>query len=209
MSPAASVEDELPGTLLYGEVAGVEMRLAECTTYLEFLAYGVAALGTYNLQFPDASALAALQRNEVHNVAKLHLEFRLDDVAQLFRSIAYLPGVEVLRLLVVVVEYLRDNLFVTGVTEGVVDTYKIWLWSVFPAVLELLGLSATTLRETGITYLVAIHQYLSACSLDSIYNVAVCLFRDTLIALTVVVGTDIEDGMVVAVVPAPTATNVR
>ena len=68
--------------------------------------------------------------------------------------------------------------------------------------MELLGNATAALTEAGIAYLAIIHQDLSASGLDSFHNMDVICLRDTLVALTMVIGAYIKDGMVVTIVPA-------
>ena len=80
-------------------------------------------------------------------------------------------------------------------------TYKIRLLDVLPAILELLCRASAALREACVAYLVAFHKYLSAGFVYSLCNVGACSLCYALIALAVVVGTHVKDGMVLAVVP--------
>ena len=89
-----------------------------------------------------------------------------------------------------------------GVAIGVFERDEIGLRRVFPAVLELLGTSATALRETGIADLTVVDQDLTSRLADDLLDGWCALFRNALVALAVVVGTDIEDSMVFTVVPA-------
>ena len=87
-------------------------------------------------------------------------------------------------------------------TEGVTHRHQIRFLDILPTVLELLRLTTAAFREAGITEFVVIDQHLSAGSLDSLGHSRRRGTGDTLIALTVVVGTDIKQGMVLTVVPA-------
>ena len=93
-------------------------------------------------------------------------------------------------------------MLVAGVAVRIVETHKIRLGCVFPTILELLRLSATAFREAGIADLVAIGENLSAGGTDGLHHMGVAGLGDTLITLTVVIGADIEDGMILPVVPA-------
>ena len=66
-----------------GEEAALQVGVGEHAAYLEFLADDVAALGAYDLQLPDASALAALQRDEVGDGAEVDVQFRLQPLGNL------------------------------------------------------------------------------------------------------------------------------
>ena len=78
---------------------------------------------------------------------------------------------------------------------------EIGFGCVFPTILEFLGISTTALVETGIADFTIVGEYLSARIADGFLHVAVTGHRDTLITLTVVIGTDIEDGVILAIVP--------
>ena len=177
------------------------MGLAERAAYLEFLANSKGALGTHDAQFPDAAALAALQRFEVGDVAKVHLQLTADQLRQFLLRVLHRPAVEVGRLLVVVVEHLRQHVAVVGVAIGTRDGRQVGFRGVLPAILELLRLTAAALREAGVAQLSLIGEHLSACSLHGLGHSRDVGVGDALIALAMVVGTDVEDGVVLAVVP--------
>ena len=56
--------------------------------------------------------------------------------------------------------------------------------------------------ESGVADLAVVGEDLSTRLADGFLHVTVACMDDALITLTVVVGTDVEDGMVVAIVPA-------
>ena len=89
------------------EGGAIQVALAEGATNLEFLADGECLLRTHNLQFPDASALASLQGDELGNGAEIVLYLLADEIGNLIRSVFYRPAIEVVSLLIVVVEHLR------------------------------------------------------------------------------------------------------
>ena len=68
--------------------------------------------------------------------------------------------------------------------------------------MEFLGDTAAALGEPGIADFLAIHQNLSLGLADSFCHMRRSLLGDALVALAVVVGADIKDGVVFAVVPA-------
>ena len=123
MSPSCTRESEclrhavLDVLLVNYECAAVEMRIAQRTAYLQFLTDSEGALRSHNLQAADASAAATLHRNEVENVAELHLQTLCDEALQLVLRVCDVPAIEVGRLLVVVVEHFREYLLVVGVAE--------------------------------------------------------------------------------------------
>ena len=83
-------------------------------------------------------------------------------------------------------------------------TYRlqIALRTILPAILELLGDTAAALAEAGIADLAIGREDLSTGLADSLLDVAARCHRNALIALAMVVGTDIKDGVVLTVVPA-------
>lgn len=201
MAPALSVKDKAVALLLDIKGRTQEMSLTESTTYLKLLAYRECLLGTYYLKFPDTAALASLHRDEVGDGAEIVLKLTVDKLRELLLGILNSPTIEIYRLLIIVIQHLREDILVAGVTIRVMEGYQIRLRGVLPAVLELLGLTSTTFREPCIADLVAIGKDLSASLADGLFHGRTRLFGDALIALTVVIGTDIKDGMVFTVVP--------
>ena len=171
------------------------------TAYLKFLADGVGALCAHELQLPDATALAALHGDEVLNGTQVDAELALQPLANLLRADGLRPLVEVDGFLVVVVEHLRNNVRILSVTIWIFNRLQIRLRNVLPAILIFLSSTATALRETGVAHLTIRHQHLTLRSPDGFCHMRVGGTRDALIALTVVVGADVEDGMLLAVVP--------
>ena len=111
------------------------------------------------------------------------------------------PIVEIHRLLVVVIEHLRQYLPVLCVAVWVIDAGQIRLPDILPAVLILLCHASATLGEAGIAHVSVISQDLSASRFHCAGHVRIACIGDALIALAVVIGTDIKDGMVLAVIP--------
>ena len=72
----------------------------------------------------------------------------------------------------------------------------------FPAILEFLGHASAAFREAGVADRIVIHQYLSTCLFDHLPDYRVRCPGNTLVTLAMVVGTDIEQIMVLPVVPA-------
>ena len=124
-----------------------------------------------------------------------------DAFVDLFLRQLFRPFIEVVRLEVVVVEDLAKYLLITCIAVGVFDGPQVRHLDVLPAVLILVGLSATTLAEARVANLPVVHQDLSSCGIHGFRNLRIACPRDALIALAVVVGTDVEDGVVLAVVP--------
>ena len=138
-----------------------------------------------------------------------------------------MPAVEVGRLLVVVVEHLGEHLLVVGVAEGrrrsadpafgvgfyaqvagqvfrrrVGNALQIGHVTVFPAGAELLGDAPAALAEAGIADLTVVGEHLATRLTDGLLHMGRGLTRDALIALAVVVGADVEERVVLAVVPS-------
>ena len=60
MTPALAFKTETSGGLLDIEGGAIEMGFAQGSANLEFLTDGEGLLGSYNLEFPDATTLASL-----------------------------------------------------------------------------------------------------------------------------------------------------
>ena len=92
-------------------------------------------------------------------------------------------------------------MLVVSVAVWILERYQIRLRCVLPAILELLGHASAALRESCIANLVAIHQYLSASLTYCLFHMCVVGACYALISLAMVVGTHIEDGVILTVVP--------
>ena len=79
VAPPFSMQAETCGSLFDVKGGAVEVTLAEGSTDFQFLADGERLLGTNNLQFPDTTALATLQGNEVGNSSEVVLELFIDE----------------------------------------------------------------------------------------------------------------------------------
>ena len=202
MAPATADQDEVVLVLDDVEGGGEEMALAEGTADLELLADGERLLRANDLQTPDAAALATVEGDDILDLAEVDVQLAGDELGEGLTGVGHRPTVEVGGLLVVVVEHLREDLLVVGIAVGVVERDEVGLGRVFPAVLELFGLAATAFVEAGIADLSVVGEHLSAGLGDGLCHMGVAGLGDALIALAVVVGTDVEDGMVFAVVPA-------
>ena len=106
------------------------------------------------------------------------------------------------RLLVVVIEHLRQDMPVVGVTIRTGNRNEVWLGNVLPTILKLLGLAATAFREAGIADFTVVCQNLTTGLSDGLDYRGVVGMSNSLITLAMVVGADIEDGVVFAVVSA-------
>ena len=201
------------------------MALAERTPYFQFLADYHRALCAHDAQFIKPAARAPSDGLQVNNLTEVNTRLALDELGQLLLCIVHTPTVEVSRLLVVIVEHLREDALVMSVAEAVrlrpyplfgiglhskvgdslswcvADALEIGLWRIVPTILKLLHGAPAALGETGIADFVAIGQHLAVCTPDGLSHVAAGLHRDALIALTMVVGTHIEKRMVLTVVP--------
>ena len=123
MSPPCSTDVELAGNTVFhielvdDEGGAVQMALAQRTADFEFLADGERALRTDNLQFPYSAAASTLKRNEVENIAEVHAELFLYNRRELSLRVIDSPTIEVVRLLVVIIQHLRQNLLIMRVAE--------------------------------------------------------------------------------------------
>ena len=75
VAPALAMKAETISRLLHVEGGAVEVALTEGTADFEFLTDGEGLFCTHDLQFPDATALATLQRDEVSDTSEVVLEF--------------------------------------------------------------------------------------------------------------------------------------
>ena len=91
---------------------------------------------------------------------------------------------------------------IVGVAVWAFHALQIGLGSVFPAVLEFFCSTSTAFRETRIADVPIVSEHLTASSSDSLSHHGRSSTRDALIALAVVIGTDIEQCMLFVVVPA-------
>ena len=121
------------------------MALAQGTADFQLLTDGEGLFGTNNLEFPDTVALATLNGDEVGNGTKVDLEFAVYQLRQFLLGVAYRPTIEIGGFLIEIVEYLRKDVLIAGVAVRIVERNEIWLRGIFPAVLELLGLTTTAL----------------------------------------------------------------
>ena len=121
MTPALAVKDKTVALFLDIEGRTEKMSLAESTTYLKLLADREGLLGTHNLQFPDTPALAPLYRDKVGDGAEVVLQLTIDELRELLLGIFDSPAIEIYRLLIIVVEHLREDILVVGVTIRIVE----------------------------------------------------------------------------------------
>ena len=109
---------------------------------------------------------------------------------------------EVGGLQVVIVEHLTEECLVVHVAEGIFHTCKVGHLQIVPAVTELIGASATTLTEARIAHLAVIGEHQTACLAHSITHGGVLNAADALIALAMVVGANVEERVLLPVIPA-------
>ena len=204
------------------------MRIRQSSSDFQLLTNGKRFLATYNLKFADASGSTSLDRNQIKNIAIIGFGVLANQFSQFFLGITNLPTIEIGGFLVVVVQNLRKNLLVVSVAErsrclaypsfcflfvgqvrqwtrfflvGISYGRQIVIMFVFPTIFKFFGRAPTTFGETRVANLVVINQNLTTSGLNSFCNSCVRCLGDTLIALAMVVGTNIKDGMVFSVVP--------
>ena len=179
------------------------MAVAEGAADLQLLADGEGTAAAHNLQLDDALSRAALDGDEVEDVAQVvHLQVGADVALCLGLCERHRPAVEIGGLLIVVVEHLTDDLRVAGVAEGVFDAFEIGVVFVFPTALECLGVAATTFGEAGIAHFAVADEHLSSGSFHGSLHLRAGLSRDALITLAVVIGADVVGRVCLAVGPA-------
>ena len=184
------------------------MGVAQRTPYFQFLANDELPFRAHDLQPADSSALATLQGFQGNNLSERHLQSAFYQFEQLLLRIFHRPLEEVGRLLVVVVQHLPQDMLIVCVAEGltilvgcIAHRGEIRFMLIFPAILKLFRLPAAAFAEPGIADFTLVGEYLPAGGLHGLCHMGVAGFRDALIALAVVVGTYIEDGVVLTVVP--------
>ena len=155
------------------------------------------------------------------------MAFLFDERGDFGLGVVYPPAEEIDGLLVVLIENLTDDGLIVRIADGgrggtdpflclVLDAEigeigiglaigygaEVGVRLVFPAVLKLFGDAATALGEAGIADVIVVHEDLSVGGLDGFLYFGLGGAGDALIALAMVVGTDIEELVVFAVVPA-------
>ena len=95
----------------------------------------------------------------------------------------------------------RNNVFVLHALSRVAHSQQVRHLDVFPAILILFTYATTAFTEACVANLAFRHQYLTTCCSNSLGHVGACFLRDALVALAVVVGANVKDGMIFAVVP--------
>ena len=125
--------------------------------------------------------------------------------------------------MIVVVEHLAKHRLVGGVAESIrrsadeslevfhivsfshvgriAHALEVRLVDILPAVFKLFGDSATAFREASVADVAIVGEHLTASIFDGFSHMRTRLHGNALVALTMVVGTNIEDGVVFAVVP--------
>src|SRR5574344_282852 len=125
----------------------------------------------------------------------------MNEFCQLIRSVVNSPMIEVHRLLIVVIEHLRENAAITCMAIRVRLCHKIRMRHFFPTRLKHLGHATATLREASITKPTIIGEHLSPCSLNGFDHLRIGLAGDALITLAMVIGTHIKTGVSLTVIP--------
>ena len=208
MTPAVAVEDEATGdavpyiSCLDGKGAALQGRGTEHTAYLQFLADDEGLLLAHDAQLADVPAGTFLHDFQGEDWSEVHLQMARNALVNLFLRQLFRPFVEVARLKVVVVEDLTKYLGVVSIAEGVLDGAQVGHFDVLPTVLILVCLTTATLAEACVANLSFVHQDLPSRGIDGFRHLRIAGAGDALIALAVVVGADVEDGVVLTVVPA-------
>ena len=199
---------------------------AESTPYLKFLANDKCAFLPLYPQTADAPATATLQGDEGLDAAEVHLQLLAHQSRQLLLTILHTPTVEIGGLRVIVVEHLGKHTLVGGVAKsgrtaqnplagGLLHTQvgkgcrqtvghgtEVGFRHVLPAILKFLGHTTAALAEACVAYLATMAKHLSAGGLHRLRHALLRGTGDALVALAVVVGAHVEDGVVLAVVPS-------
>ena len=198
---------------------------------LQFFADDKFSLFAYDFQTHNSTTVTALNGDEVENFSELQSGALFNQRSYLLLGEAYVPSIEIFRLAIIIFEYLRENLWIgraakcfgTGVHpllrlfflreigdgEGALVVLsrvpcrnQIGLIVVVPTSGEFLGHSTATFRKTCIADLIAIGENLPACGDYCLAHFGTRHDGDALIALAVIVCTNIEERMVFSVIPA-------
>ena len=213
----------------HDEGGTIQAFLAEGAADFQLFAERQTALAAHDAQQGDAAACAALQRLKVYDFAKIEVEPLAQTCRQFGLRQHGLPTVEVGRRgEVVVVEHLGEQSLLGGVAIGRGDGHdptlrlcligevgdaalaiaahglKIRDVLIVPAGAVTLGHAAATFRETRVAHLAFGKQHLAA---RGTHRLAAHLAGragsgQALITLAMVVGADVEEGVVLTVVPA-------
>ena len=119
-----------------------------------------------------------------------------------FRIEFHSPTIKIFWLLVVIVENCAEESLVVGVAIRTVDRFEIVVMHRLPTTFKHFGPSATTFWKPCIANFAVVSKKQSTCSLHSSLYVWIVGSRKTLIALAMVVGTDIKKSVSLAVVPS-------
>ena len=136
------------------------------------------------------------------DVSDVNLQTGADEGAEFLLAIFFCPFVEIHGVLVVIVQHLFQDVGVVSVAIGIFYRRKVGVWGVFPTVLVFVGASAAALAKTCVADFAVIGEDLAACGIDGLLYLRGYSSCDALVSLAVVVGTDVEDGVVFAVVPS-------
>ena len=94
------------------------MGVAQGTANLQFLSNRKSLLSADDLELAYTTTLATFHCFHVEDGSEVHLQFLLEELLDFLLAVGYLPAIEVGGLLVVVVEYLGENLLVCRIAEG-------------------------------------------------------------------------------------------
>ena len=132
------------------EPTAFQVGVGQRATNFEFFPDGETALRADDFEFPDATALAAFQRNQVDDFAQVDVVLRAQPFGDLFAADDLFPLVEIGRFLVIVVQDLTNERSVLRVAIRTFHRREIGFYHVFPTILEFLGATAATFRDTGV-----------------------------------------------------------
>ena len=202
------------------------MRTRECLTDDQLLTDGHRTLGTNNLQLDQSARYTTLNGNQIGYGTEVDVQTLADQIRQTLLSELLGPTIEVLSLLVVSIEHLRQNLSVGSVAERlgrsgdplaslllngqiprrilnscIVNLGQIGVNNRLPNILKTLSYTAAALRETCVAGLTVVSHNLAASLSNSLTHNLGRSTVDTLITLAVVIGAHIEIGVILTVEP--------
>ena len=97
----------------------IQMARTERTAYFEFLPYGKRPFFTHYFKLAKPATLTSFNRNKVNNLSKVNAKLAVDKLRKLRLGIVYTPAIEVGCFLIIVVQHLRENVFIRCVAEAV------------------------------------------------------------------------------------------
>ena len=202
------------------------MRTREGLANDQLLTDGHRTLGTYNLQLDQSARNTTLNGDQIGYRTEVDTQTLADQIRQTLLREFLGPTIEVLSLLIVRIEHLRQHLRIGRVAERlrrrgdplasllldgqiprrilnccVINLCQIGVNNRLPYILKTLGYTAAALRETCVAGLAIVSNDLTARLSNSLTNYLGRCAVDTLITLAVVISAHVEIGVILTVEP--------